>query len=91
MLDSSAVVKRKLKKAFCEPGNIQDNGILSFAKYVLFPLFPEGEFNSTRLCHLLFIIIYTQRDPQISWSLGGPPTVIVSLAIGENTVALHVV
>ncbi|XP_065908661.1 tyrosine--tRNA ligase, cytoplasmic-like [Dysidea avara] len=42
MLDSSAVVKRKLKKAFCEPGNIQDNGILSFAKYVLFPLFPEG-------------------------------------------------
>ncbi|CAG5134355.1 unnamed protein product [Candidula unifasciata] len=38
MLDSPAQVKKKLKKAFCEPGNIEDNGILSFCKHVLFPL-----------------------------------------------------
>uniref|UniRef100_A0A0B7AZ76 Tyrosine--tRNA ligase n=2 Tax=Arion vulgaris TaxID=1028688 RepID=A0A0B7AZ76_9EUPU len=38
LLDSPAQIKKKLKKAFCEPGNITDNGILSFCKYVLFPL-----------------------------------------------------
>lgn len=43
MLDSPDVVKRKLKKSFCEPGNITENGILAFAQYVLFPLL-EKEF-----------------------------------------------
>ncbi|XP_049767790.1 tyrosine--tRNA ligase, cytoplasmic isoform X1 [Schistocerca cancellata] len=43
LLDSPAAVKKKLKKAFCEPGNVQDNGVLAFAKHVLFPLFKEGE------------------------------------------------
>ncbi|RUS69276.1 hypothetical protein EGW08_022964 [Elysia chlorotica] len=38
LLDSPAQIKKKLKKAFCEPGNITDNGILSFCKHVLFPL-----------------------------------------------------
>merc|ERR1712168_1578672 len=31
-------VKKKLKKAFCEEGNITDNGLLSFAKFVIFPI-----------------------------------------------------
>ncbi|GFO43063.1 tyrosine--tRNA ligase [Plakobranchus ocellatus] len=43
LLDSAAQVKKKLKKAFCEPGNIQDNGVLSFCKHVLFPLRKTGE------------------------------------------------
>lgn len=43
LVDSPANVKKKLKRAFCEPGNIQENGILSFVKYVLFSLFKEGE------------------------------------------------
>ena len=43
LLDSAAQVKKKLKKAFCEPGNIADNGILSFCKHVLFPLRTSGE------------------------------------------------
>lgn len=43
LLDSPANVKKKLKKAFCEPGNIEDNGLLSFAKHVIFSLFKEGE------------------------------------------------
>lgn len=38
LLDSKEDVKKKLKKAFCEPGNIQNNGVLSFVKHVLFPL-----------------------------------------------------
>lgn len=42
LVDSPANVKKKLKRAFCEPGNIQDNGILSFVKYVLFSLFKDG-------------------------------------------------
>uniref|UniRef100_A0A1L8DRS0 Tyrosine--tRNA ligase n=1 Tax=Nyssomyia neivai TaxID=330878 RepID=A0A1L8DRS0_9DIPT len=43
LLDTPAILKKKLKRAFCEPGNIQDNGLLSFVKHVLFSLFPEGE------------------------------------------------
>lgn len=43
LLDSPAEVKKKLKKAFCEPGNIVDNGLLSFVKHVLFSLFKENE------------------------------------------------
>ncbi|XP_076241793.1 tyrosyl-tRNA synthetase isoform X1 [Calliopsis andreniformis] len=49
LLDNAAVVKKKLKKAFCEPGNVTDNGVLSFTKHVIFPLFKEGElFNVQR-------------------------------------------
>lgn len=43
LLDSAAAVKKKLKKAFCEPGNITDNGVLSFCKYVIFPVALKGE------------------------------------------------
>lgn len=43
LLDTPEVVKKKLKKAFCEPGNIENNGLLSFVKHVIFPLFKEGE------------------------------------------------
>lgn len=43
LLDTPSAVKKKLKKAFCEPGNIEDNGLLSFVKYVIFSLFKEGE------------------------------------------------
>ena len=38
LLDSAGAVKKKLKKAFCEPGNIADNGVLSFVKHVILPL-----------------------------------------------------
>ncbi|XP_020029563.1 tyrosine--tRNA ligase, cytoplasmic [Castor canadensis] len=41
LLDRREDVKKKLKKAFCEPGNIENNGVLSFIKYVLFPLKSE--------------------------------------------------
>lgn len=42
LLDSAAQVKKKLKKAFCEPGNIADNGVLAFVKHVLLPLQENG-------------------------------------------------
>ncbi|XP_022120163.1 tyrosine--tRNA ligase, cytoplasmic [Pieris rapae] len=48
LLDNPANVKKKLKKAFCEPGNVADNGVLSFTKYVLFSLMKEGE--SFKIC-----------------------------------------
>jgi hypothetical protein len=41
--DSAASIKKKLKKAFCEPGNIADNGILSFCRYVIIPVVLRGE------------------------------------------------
>ncbi|XP_018315041.1 tyrosine--tRNA ligase, cytoplasmic [Mycetomoellerius zeteki] len=43
LLDNPVTVKKKLKKAFCEPGNITDNGILAFSKHVIFSLFKDGE------------------------------------------------
>ena len=39
LLDDAKTVDRKIKKAFCEEGNIEENGLLSFAKFVLFPLY----------------------------------------------------
>ncbi|KAJ3770204.1 tyrosine tRNA ligase [Lentinula raphanica] len=37
-LDSPEVVKKKIKGAFAEPGNVEDNGLLAFAEAVLFPI-----------------------------------------------------
>lgn len=52
LLDSPAQVKKKLKKAFCEPGNIADNGVLSFCKHVLFPLRTTGKLTDSWVaCH----------------------------------------
>lgn len=42
-------MKKKLKKAFCEPGNVENNGVLSFIKHVLFPL-KSGEGLPTTGC-----------------------------------------
>ncbi|XP_034400519.1 tyrosine--tRNA ligase, cytoplasmic [Cyclopterus lumpus] len=57
LLDSAGEVKKKLKKAFCEPGNIQNNGVLSFVKSVVFPLC--GEFCIKRDAKLGGDKIYT--------------------------------
>jgi tyrosyl-tRNA synthetase len=38
LLDSKKDVERKIKRAFCEEGNVEDNGVLSFVKAVLFPI-----------------------------------------------------
>merc|ERR1712168_1671216 len=43
LLDSPKDIQKKLKKAFCEPGNIADNGVLSFCKFVIFPVALKGE------------------------------------------------
>lgn len=41
LLDSQKAIKKKLNKAFCEPGNIQDNGVLPLVKYIIFPLYDK--------------------------------------------------
>lgn len=38
LLDDRATVERKIKKSFCEEGNVKENGLLSFARFVLFPV-----------------------------------------------------
>lgn len=37
-LDPPSVVKKKIKAAFCEPGNVTENGLLAFVKAVLIPI-----------------------------------------------------
>lgn len=44
LLDTPKQLNKKIKSAFCEPGNIENNGLLSFAKHVLFPLLKNKEF-----------------------------------------------
>merc|ERR1711972_629171 len=41
LLDSAKDVKTKISKAFCEPGNVENNGPLSFTEHVLLPIFKE--------------------------------------------------
>lgn len=43
LLDSPADIKRKLKKAFCEPGNVEENGVLAFVKHVVFSILETRE------------------------------------------------
>lgn len=38
ILDGPKQVKKKLGKAFCEPGNVSDNGVLPILKNIIFPL-----------------------------------------------------
>ncbi len=37
-LDPPDAVRRKIKKAFCEEGNVADNGVLAFVQAVLIPI-----------------------------------------------------
>jgi tyrosyl-tRNA synthetase len=37
-LDPPDAVRRKIKKAFCEEGNVTDNGVLAFVEAVLIPI-----------------------------------------------------
>ena len=37
-LDTPEAVRKKLKSAFCEEGNVQENGVLSFVEAVLIPI-----------------------------------------------------
>ena len=46
LLDPPSAIKKKLKKAFCEEGNIENNGPLSFTKHVLFGC--HGQFEVLR-------------------------------------------
>jgi len=38
LLDDAKTIKKKISKAFCEEGNINENGVLSFCKFVLLPV-----------------------------------------------------
>ena len=37
LFDNEDTVKKKLNKAFCEEGKVEDNGVLAFARSVIFP------------------------------------------------------
>lgn len=45
-LDTPEAVKKKIKRAFCEEGNVAENGLLAFTKAVLIPI---SELRSERL------------------------------------------
>lgn len=38
LLDSDAAIRKKVSKAFCEEGNIEANGVLSFARFLVLPV-----------------------------------------------------
>lgn len=48
LIDPPSAVKKKINKAFCEPGNVTNNGLLSFSEYVIFPYLGEKEFEIKR-------------------------------------------
>ena len=38
LLDSEPAIRKKINKAFCEEGNVENNPLLTFLRYVVFPL-----------------------------------------------------
>ena len=61
LLDTPEQVKRKLKKAFCEPGNITNNGVLAFCKSVIFPLL-KNESKSIQIFGICIILFLLNQD-----------------------------
>jgi tyrosyl-tRNA synthetase len=43
ILDDPKTVEKKIKKAFCEEGNVESNGILSFLQYAIFPIISHSD------------------------------------------------
>ena len=43
MLDSEEDIKRKIKKAYCPTGQVEENPILEYCKYILFEKFDKLE------------------------------------------------
>jgi tyrosyl-tRNA synthetase len=41
LMDDPKKVKKKISKAFCEPGNVSENGVLPILKQVIFPIFKK--------------------------------------------------
>ena len=39
LLDSEEEIKKKFAKAYCPPAQVEENGVLAFARMVMFPLF----------------------------------------------------
>lgn len=46
ILDNPKQIKKKISKAFCEPGNVQDNGVLPILREIIFPIY--GSFDISR-------------------------------------------
>src|SRR5690606_24943837 len=60
MDDSEQDVNLKIKKAFCEPGNIQVNPLLEYVRYIVLPL--HGKFEVKRTQENGGDITYTDPD-----------------------------
>ena len=46
IIDSEKDIRKKISKAFCEPGNIETNPLLMFVKLVIFPIIEHRDFKS---------------------------------------------
>ena len=66
LLDDAKTIQRKIKKAFCEEGNIAENGLLSFAKFVLFPLYALRASHAGNAGRVEFLV---KRKPEFGGDL----------------------
>ncbi|CCE65842.1 hypothetical protein TPHA_0N00610 [Tetrapisispora phaffii CBS 4417] len=53
LLEESKIVKKKINSAFCSPGNVEENGLLSFVEFVLQPI---QELKADTVGHFEFFI-----------------------------------
>ena len=66
VLDPPDIVKRKLKKALCVPKEVQGNGVISFAEYVLFPV---SALKSEALDNPRFLVPQKEGEPLVYTSI----------------------
>ncbi|XP_018023049.1 tyrosine--tRNA ligase, cytoplasmic [Hyalella azteca] len=48
LLEQEAVLKKKIKSAFCEEGNVELNPLLSLVQHIIMPILGEGSFTISR-------------------------------------------
>jgi len=81
-LDPPDAVRRKIKKAFCEEGNVADNGVLAFVEAVLIPI---SELRLERAARRADSSTSPDGDEQKSFaSEGAPPGTVFSVHRDEK-------
>jgi tyrosyl-tRNA synthetase len=70
LLDTAATVQRKVSKAFCELGNVTENGVLSFCKHVIFPLLRnEGNLHTCNFLREYYCEVNEEKLETVVYSL----------------------
>ena len=78
---SPDAVRRKIKRAFCEEGNIENNGVLAFVEVALIPIF---ELRIERAAEKINLNPEDEEQPNPSATEGAPTGTVIKISRDEK-------